>query len=121
MSAIDTKEFQQLLLDERERVAGALEGLQDSISLEQESGEIHAGVDNHLGDTATITYDRELDQTLEENEKHVLDAIDAALQRIEDGTFGTCSTCGKEIGEERLRAMPYATRCIDCKRKEERG
>ena len=44
-----------------------------------------------------------------------------ALQRIEDGTFGICRTCGQPIAPERLEAMPWATQCIDCKRKEERG
>jgi DnaK suppressor protein len=43
------------------------------------------------------------------------------LLRIEAGTFGTCGRCGKPIAEERLEAIPYANRCIDCKRLEERG
>ena len=51
----------------------------------------------------------------------MLAAIDAALNRIEDGTFGTCTNCGKPIGEDRLAAIPWATTCIDCKRLEERG
>jgi RNA polymerase-binding protein DksA len=51
----------------------------------------------------------------------VLAEIDEALQRIEDGTFGTCRTCGQPIAPDRLEAMPWATQCIDCKRKEERG
>jgi DnaK suppressor protein len=43
------------------------------------------------------------------------------LQRIENGGFGTCGRCGKPIAEERLEAIPYANRCIDCKRLEETG
>ena len=78
------------------------------------------GYDNHLGDTATETYDRELGYTLEENSEHVLAEIDAALKRIEDGTYGTCTNCGKEIPEERLEARPWATLCIDCQRERER-
>lgn len=74
-----------------------------------------------LADTATATLDREIDYTLEENSEHVLEAIDAALKRIEDGTYGTCVNCGKPISEERLAAIPWATHCIDCKRLEERG
>ena len=69
--------------------------------------------DNHLADTATATYDRELDYTLEENSEHVLAEIDAALQRIEDGTYGICTNCGKPIADERLEALPWATLCID--------
>ena len=51
----------------------------------------------------------------------MLTAIDEALGRIESGTFGTCGRCGKPIAEDRLDAIPYANRCIDCKRLEERG
>ena len=72
--------------------------------------------DNHLADTATVTYDRELDYTLEENSENVLAEIDAALRRIDDGTYGTCTNCGKPIPPERLEARPWATLCIDCKR-----
>ena len=66
-----------------------------------------------------MTYDRELDYTLEENSEHVLAEIDAALQRIEDGTYGTCTNCGNQIPPERLEARPWATLCIDCKRQRE--
>jgi RNA polymerase-binding protein DksA len=121
VSAIDTSRFRDLLLEERERVAAAIENLHEDHkgSLSEETGE-DAVFDNHLGDTATETYDRELDYTLEENSEHVLADIDAALKRIEDGTYGTCTTCGKQIPEERLEARPSATLCIDCQRKRER-
>jgi DnaK suppressor protein len=68
-----------------------------------------------------VTVDREIDYTLEENSEHVLAEIDAALKRIEDGTFGICTNCGKEIEPERLEFLPYATLCIDDKRRQERG
>ena len=45
----------------------------------------------------------------------------SALARIENGGYGTCVNCGAQIAPERLEAMPWATLCIDCKRKEERG
>ena len=63
----------------------------------------------------------EIGSTLEEHDARLLVAIDAALQRIEAGTYGKCVNCGAQIPEERLEAMPWATLCIDCKRKEERG
>jgi DnaK suppressor protein len=77
--------------------------------------------ENHLGDHATATFDREMASTLEDNSTHVLTEIDAALARIENGTFGICGRCGNPIGQERLDALPWATLCIDCKRKQERG
>ena len=51
----------------------------------------------------------------------MLRAIDGALRRIDEGTFGVCETCGQAISEERLEAIPYATQCIDCRRKGERA
>lgn len=119
---VDTERFRRLLLEERERVAGAIENLhRDSAgSMEDQTGE-ETQFDNHLGDTATVTYDREMDYTLEENSEHVLEAIDRALERIEAGTYGTCVRKGEQIAVERLEALPWAELCIDCKREVERG
>jgi RNA polymerase-binding protein DksA len=121
MSATDTDRFRQMLLEERERVVRAIEYLHEENpgSIEDETGE-ESGFDNHLADTATVTFDREVDYTLEENSEAVLKAIEAALVRIEAGTYGTCVRCGREIAPERLEALPYAELCIDCKREAER-
>jgi RNA polymerase-binding protein DksA len=121
MSAIDTDRFRDALLEERRRVEAALQNLHDENpgSLTDESGE-ETAFDNHLADTATETYDRELDYTLEENAERVLAEIDGALRRIEDGTYGTCTNCGGRIPEERLEALPWATLCIDDQRERER-
>jgi RNA polymerase-binding protein DksA len=121
---IDTETFRTQLETERDRVRGAIEFLQEdnSHSLEDETGEINAsGADNHPGDTASATYDRELELGLEEGAEDLLAKIEAALKRIDDGTYGICENCGQPIGEERLEAMPWATLCIDDKRREERG
>ena len=90
-AALDLDHFRDRLLEERKRAQDALEYLQkdDQGLLEDEREEIQS--DNHLADDATSTYDRELDATLEDNEERMLDAIDAALKRIEDGTYGICS------------------------------
>jgi DnaK suppressor protein len=65
--------------------------------------------------------ERELDDSLELNAEAVLAEIRRALERIEIGTYGTCARCQRPIAEARLNALPYANRCIDCKRLEERG
>ena len=83
--------------------------------------EIVATNDNHLAETATATLGREIDYTLGENSGHVLVDIDAALKRIDDGTYGTCGACGSEIPLRRLEAQPTAALCIDCKRRAEGG
>ncbi|MFL5950648.1 MAG: TraR/DksA C4-type zinc finger protein [Gaiellaceae bacterium] len=121
MSAIDTDHFRKVLLQERERVAAAIQNLQEDHAgtLSDEAGE-ESAYDNHLADTATETYDRELDYSLEENSEHVLAEIDAALKRIDDGTYGICTNRGEQIPVERLEARPYATLCIDCQRERER-
>ena len=75
----------------------------------------------NFGDVATATFDREMASTLEDNSTHVLNEIDAALARLDEGTFGTCTSCGKPIGTERLEALPWAAHCIDCKRIVGRG
>ena len=118
---MDTERFRKILLDERDRVALTVENLHEanSGSLEDETEE--ETYDNHLADSATATLNREIDYTLEENAEHVLSGIEAALERIETGTFGSCAGCGKQIDEERLEALPYATRCIDCQRLAERA
>lgn len=120
---MDSDRFRTVLIDERARIESAIEYLHRETpgSLEDETEEVLGSSDNHLGDAASGTLDREIDYTLEENSGHVLTAIDEALGRIESGTFGTCGRCGKPIAEERLDAIPYANRCIDCKRLEERG
>jgi RNA polymerase-binding protein DksA len=121
VSTIDTDHFRERLLDERKRVVAAIQNLQDDHSgtLSDEAGE-ETAYDNHLADTATETYDRELDYTLEENSGHVLAEIDAALKRIEDGTYGVCTNKGEQIPAERLEALPWATLCIDCQRQQGR-
>jgi RNA polymerase-binding protein DksA len=115
MSAqIDIDHFRERLDDERRRVVDAIEYLhkENAGSLEDETGELVSGsADNHPADTATETVDREIDYTLEENSGNVLREIDAALQRIEDGTFGVCTTCGKAIELERLEYLPWTTQC----------
>ncbi|MEN3341405.1 MAG: hypothetical protein V7644_809 [Actinomycetota bacterium] len=120
--SIDTDRFRTMLLEERERVQSAIENLRDDHpgSLDEEVEEIAATSDNHMAETATATLDREIDYTLEENSGQVLTEIDAALKRIDEGTYGTCTNCGREIPAERLEAYPWASLCIDCKRESER-
>lgn len=114
--AVDVERFKEVLEEERRRVLDAIEYLhkENPGSIEEETDD--ETTDNHIAETATVTLDREIDYTLEENSEHVLSEIEGALERIEAGTYGTCVNCGKPIAEERLAAIPWATHCIDCKR-----
>jgi DnaK suppressor protein len=122
-AAIDVEPFRVLLVEKRRAVLEALEYLhkEHPTSLEEETGELVSGsADQHMADTATETVDREIDYTLEAHDGRLLQAIDEALARIDAGTYGVCVNCGATIPPERLEAMPWATLCIECKRKEER-
>ncbi|MCH3919989.1 MAG: TraR/DksA C4-type zinc finger protein [Sphaerochaeta sp.] len=59
-------------------------------------------------------------EVINKHEANRLRAIEGALDRIHAGRYGTCLRCGKKIPEERLRALPYAVLCLDCKNEEER-
>ncbi|MBA3843425.1 MAG: TraR/DksA C4-type zinc finger protein [Actinobacteria bacterium] len=119
-NTIDTEEFRTLLTDERERLSKADKFLDDENpgTIEEELGEVGSGgTDNHLADTATATHDRELDAGIQEGVAQTLAEIDAALARIDAGTYGMCEMCDKPIGEERLRAIPWARFCIEDQRR----
>jgi RNA polymerase-binding protein DksA len=120
-AVLDTEHFRKRLLEERERAQEALNYLHQENQglIQDETQEIPS--DNHPGDVATATFDRELDSTLEENEERLIAAIDSALSRIDAGSYGVCASCGEPIAPERLEALPWTTRCIACKRREERG
>lgn len=117
---IDTERFRARLEEERQRVLDAIDNIhrENPGSLGDEADEPTYS-DNHPGDVATITFDREMATTLEDNSSHVLAEIDGALARIEAGTFGACEACGEPVGEERLEALPWATLCIEDKRRQE--
>ena len=119
MTDIDTSAYQARLEEERGRLTNAVLFLvrENPGSLGDELGEISTANENHLGDTASATFDRELDQGLEEGAQQTLDDIDAALRKIEEGSYGICELCGEPIGAARLSAIPWARLCIDDQRK----
>lgn len=71
-------------------------------------------------DQATTDVEQSMRMRLRNRERLYLKKIEEALERIADGTFGECSSCGGEIGIGRLRARPTATLCVSCKEEEER-
>jgi DnaK suppressor protein len=112
--SIDTAHFSQELEQVRERLLRTIEHHDiGNASLEEATGELVSAADNHLADTATETYDRELDEGLEEDAREQLHQVEKALARIESGEYGRCEICGKEIPVDRLEAVPWTTLCID--------
>jgi RNA polymerase-binding protein DksA len=92
--------------------------------LVSESDEFQEIVDDmepkDLADIAADDIDRRILEVLGSQEIRRLQLIDSALGRIENGHYGICMSCGKKIPEERLKAIPYAILCVDCKSSEER-
>jgi len=108
--------FKPRLLALRERllreVGTAEEALREDVV---KPGDI-TSVPTHPADDDVEGLDAEI--AIAQNEELLLEQVDAALERIETGTYGVCQQCGRAIGAERLEAVPYASRCIACARGE---
>jgi len=74
------------------------------------SGEV--SFDEENADAGTFTFERERDLSIENNVRDLLGKIDRALVRMNEGTYGTCSRCGKQIEKARLKALPYVELCL---------
>lgn len=102
------------LSEERERLEAVQEQYADlhNISEQASLGEL-SNLDQHQADIGTETFDRERDLSLLEQVEAELADIEHALERLEEGTYGTCEACGKAIGDERLEAVPAARFCLE--------
>ena len=110
--------FKKMLLQLRGKIAGDLQQIEgDNLSSDQptNSGEL-----SDVADKATDNYDRELNIGLASNEQQLLNDIDVALKKIEDGTFGICEVTGTRIPMKRLLAMPYTRLSMKAQEEEEK-
>jgi RNA polymerase-binding transcription factor DksA len=107
------------LEEERARLEGVRDGLLREEADTEASAEL-SNVDQHLGDLGSDTFEHEKNQSLLEQVSDELLQIDAAVQRLERGTYGTCQACGRPIGAERLDAQPATRFCVDDQAKAER-
>jgi RNA polymerase-binding transcription factor len=121
MAVVDIEAARRRLESERARVLEARQHLIDDTSRSMEDAIDEDGNDSHLADSASETLDREMELSIGDNAGHLLESIDAALARVAEGTYGKCERCGEAIAPDRLDALPWATKCIECKRLEERG
>ena len=102
------EQMRRVLINRRDAILESLAGelSQFSTAGERQVGDVlDAAVDSDYG---------EINANLAEVESRELAKIEAALKRIEDGTYGTCQGCGKRIPQVRLRALPFASHCIKC-------
>ena len=122
MTPEQLEHFKQKLLSLKERITGDIIHLEDvalGSSNKDASGDL-SGYSLHMADHGTDNYARDFAFDLVANERNILKEIDAALQRIENGTYGICEVSGKEIGLNRLEAIPYARVSIEVAQEQER-
>ena len=119
MTKAEIDSYRQRLLALKKRLGADLSGLEEE-ALRGVGAESSGGLSNvpvHPADLGNDNYEEEVTLGLLENEDQLLDEINDALDRIEQGTFGRCEECGQEISRERLEALPYARYCVLCAQK----
>jgi len=110
-------DIRKRLEDERAQLRADI----DALDIENQGQQDDYGIGNHLADDATEVFTRERNLAVRNNARDLMVQVEAALQRLDEGTYGTCARCGREIAVERLEALPYATLCITCQSEVERG
>lgn len=112
--------FKKLLLKMKAQINGDIRSMADESEGDQaDKGDV-SGHAMHMADVATDMYDREFNLSLASNDREMLQKIEAALTRIEKGTFGICLKTGKRIPEMRLKAVPYAEYCLEAQEEMDR-
>lgn len=122
LDKVELEKYKKMLLKKKEEMLKEIRGVQkDSLNTSQRdaSGDLSA-YSFHMADVATDSFDREFSLGIATNvQQKILYAIEEALKRIEDKTYGICIKCEKPIAKQRLMAMPYAGLCVDCQSKED--
>jgi len=121
MPKSELKFYRALLVKEREKVGGGLSHIADTTlnkSQREASGDL-SGYSYHMADMASDDYERDFSLGRATDEQKILYAIDEAMKRIEDGSYGNCLQCSKAIPKKRLKALPYTELCIECQKASE--
>jgi DnaK suppressor protein len=117
MGKTDFGVHRERLLALRARLQGDMTQMADGALNKDHSKTTSAPIDQ--AELGTGNFDQELTLNLLGSEKDVFDQIDAALKRINDGSYGTCGQCGKMISKARLDAIPYVALCVRCTSRQE--
>lgn len=105
--------LKEKLEDERARLVEEIEQL-------GRREEERPGYGNHMADDATGVFEQTRDLSLRGSFEDTLKRVEGALQRFDDGTYGTCEDCGRVIEWGRLKVLPYTSLCVECVRRHER-
>ena len=114
--------FKRLLLKKRKEMMEQMEIIKEAEmtdTLKEATGD-HSSYAFHMADQGTDCMEREKNFFYAQRDGRLLYHIDMALERIEEGIFGRCNSCGQDINDERLKAVPHARLCIKCKSSEEK-
>ena len=104
------------LLEEQERLESELHEVMERTALNADLERVSElnSYDDHPADLASETFEREKDLALEGNISDLLEKVNTALEKIDEGTYGICDSCGVEINTSRIEALPWASLCRDC-------
>jgi DnaK suppressor protein len=105
----------------RRRLEDQRARLQEEIKQFHIAGRDNLGYSNHQADDATDAFEQTKELSLLQNSERVLAQVEVALARFEEGVYGICERCGDYIDPARLKALPYATLCMDCQQRAERA
>lgn len=122
MTHAETETFRQRLLALLRRLDRDRAQLKDE-ALRATGGEANGSLSDvplHLADLGTHGFEEEVTLSLLKNEEQLIEEINAALARLEQGTFGTCESCRQPIARERLQTLPYARSCARCAQQREK-
>src|SRR5947208_15385039 len=113
LTASEIADLRGRLLNERAELDEQLTTIEDtSFATTQSDMSGDVGVDDESADAGTATFEREKELSIEQNVRDLIQKIDRALKRIDDGTYGICEVCGKPIEKARIKALPYVDLCI---------
>lgn len=119
---IDQQRARELLERERERLQGIHGVADEHLSSDQEdSTSEFTTFDQHPGDVASETLEREQDESVREHAGAELREVEAALERLDAGEYGRCQVCDAEIPEARLEVLPQTRYCVEHQRDRERS
>jgi len=116
MKAVEVEKYRQQLFELGTRLKSDESGVMDE-ALRQAGGDASGNLSNvpmHLGDLGTEAFEQEMSSSLLTNGRQIQIEVADALDRIENGAFGTCEQCRSDIGAGRLQAVPYTRYCVEC-------
>ena len=123
MKKAELKVFRQRLLELRARLRGDVNTMAEaalSKTRTEASGDL-SSMPLHMADVGSDNFEQEFTLTLLQSEEVTLEQIESALERVEEGVYGSCVDCEAKIAKARLNALPYTPYCIKCASKLERG